>query len=124
MNTTPRTTTTTHAVSGVPTTDEPCPRCGDVAGVRWRASNPGSDELHCAQCGHDWTIAIEEPIVADDALGTPRPDTLTARAALDAIAQLLRDPRWGLAMLEDIGELVTRTGRDLTGDGSTTWHRH
>lgn len=32
-------------------------------------------------------------------------------AAMDEIAELLRDPQWGVGMLEDIREIVERTGR-------------
>lgn len=46
--------------------------------------------------------------------------------ALDAIAQMLRDPQWASGMCEDIADLVRRTGRSITnlpGDPST-WDRH
>ena len=46
--------------------------------------------------------------------------------ALDRIAHILRDPEWGVGMLEDIGEIVTGTGRsidNLPGD-VPTWDRH
>jgi hypothetical protein len=48
----------------------------------------------------------------------------TDGAALDAIAHILRDPEWGVGMLEDIVEIVARTGRDIEGDGTSTWDRH
>ena len=120
------TRTTNHPTGSAPasTLGEACPWCGEVVGVHCRESGPGSDTLHCAECGHEWTIAIAEPAVAGGVHSGPRPDTLTDRAALDAIAHLLRDPRWGVAMLEDIAELVARTGRDLSGDGAATWARH
>jgi hypothetical protein len=47
-------------------------------------------------------------------------------SALDRIARILRDPEWGVGMLEDIGEIVTGTGRsiaNLPGD-EPTWGRH
>lgn len=45
--------------------------------------------------------------------------------ALDEIALMLRDPDWGPGMLEDIAELVTATGRDLSNpDETPTWDRH
>lgn len=44
--------------------------------------------------------------------------------ALDRIAYMLRDPDWGVGMLEDIAELVVATGRDVEGDGEPTWDRH
>ena len=45
-------------------------------------------------------------------------------AALDAIADMLRDPDWGVGMLEDIGDIVRASGRDIEGDGRPTWDRH
>jgi hypothetical protein len=48
----------------------------------------------------------------------------TDAAALDHIATILRDPEWGLGMLEDIADLVTETGRDVAGNGESTWDRH
>lgn len=47
-------------------------------------------------------------------------------AALDRIQHMLRDPEWGVGMLEDIAEIVTGTGREvknLPGD-PPTWGRH
>ena len=38
-------------------------------------------------------------------------DTITDAEALDAIAHMLRDPEWGMGMLEDIDQWVTATGR-------------
>ena len=45
---------------------------------------------------------------------------------LDQIAEMLRDPEWGVGMLEDIRELVNRTGRTCENypDGRPTWGRH
>jgi hypothetical protein len=37
------------------------------------------------------------------------------RHTLDAIAHMLRDPEWGVGMLEDIADLVSRTGRSIQG---------
>lgn len=49
----------------------------------------------------------------------------TDAKALDAIARILRDPEWGVGMLEDIADLVRETGRDVEGDHVTpTWDRH
>jgi hypothetical protein len=48
------------------------------------------------------------------------------KTALDAIQHMLRDPEWGVGMLEDIADLVRATGRDvenLPGD-VPTWDRH
>ena len=45
--------------------------------------------------------------------------------ALNQIANMLRDPDWGVGMLEDIAELVKRTGRSLDNpDDTPTWDRH
>lgn len=46
--------------------------------------------------------------------------------ALDAIREMLRDPEWGVGMLEDIAELVKATGRDVANypDNRPTWARH
>jgi hypothetical protein len=51
---------------------------------------------------------------------------LSDAAALNGIAEMLRDPDWGAGMLEDIGELVTATGRSIEDypDGRPTWDRH
>jgi hypothetical protein len=40
---------------------------------------------------------------------------ITDAAALDALADMLRDPEWGVGMLEDIAELVSGTGRSIQG---------
>lgn len=50
--------------------------------------------------------------------------TLSDDAALETIAQWLRDPEWSSAMLEDIAQVVDMTGRDTEGDGTPTWSRH
>lgn len=56
---------------------------------------------------------------------TSRSTPLSDSDALDRIAQWLRDPDWGVGMLEDIAEVVARTGRDLSNDsGEPTWERH
>jgi hypothetical protein len=48
------------------------------------------------------------------------------KTALDQIQEMLRDPEWGVGMLEDIAEIVNRTGRDTEDypDGRSTWGRH
>ncbi len=60
------------------------------------------------------------------ALSQPRQRTAAATdaAALDAIARMLRDPEWGVGMLEDIADIVSRTDRDIAGNGEPTWDRH
>lgn len=55
---------------------------------------------------------------------------MTDDAALDRIAYMLRDPDWGVGMLEDIAQIVSETGRDLNeeydddGEVMRTWDRH
>jgi hypothetical protein len=58
---------------------------------------------------------------------------MTDDAALDLIAHWLRDPDWGVGMLEDIAEVVATTGRtvapitdpaDSDSPGRATWPRH
>jgi hypothetical protein len=45
--------------------------------------------------------------------------------ALDAIAHILRDPEWGVGMLEDIAAIVGDTERSLDNpSGEPTWMRH
>lgn len=53
------------------------------------------------------------------------PRTLDDGRALTIIAEILRDPDWGVGMLEDIAVLVAKTGRDLSNpDDEPTWDRH
>jgi hypothetical protein len=40
---------------------------------------------------------------------------ITDANALEAIAEMLRDPEWGVGMLEDIADLVSDTGRSIQG---------
>jgi hypothetical protein len=71
----------------------------------------------------------KQRVVTEDA---PLPDTskrcvipVADQAALDVIADILRDPEWAVGMLEDIAEIVTTTGRNLENpSGSSTWERH
>lgn len=46
--------------------------------------------------------------------------------ALNRIQEILRDPDWGVGMLEDIAEIVGTTGRVCEDypDGRSTWLRH
>lgn len=39
---------------------EQCHRCAMGQG-QWQESAPGYDTLYCTTCGHEWTIAIDEP---------------------------------------------------------------
>ena len=52
---------------------------------------------------------------------------------LDQIQWMLRDPEWGVGMLEDIADLLRRNGRsvenlpdpaDPHAEGLATWARH
>jgi hypothetical protein len=44
---------------------------------------------------------------------------------LDMIATILADPEWGVGMLEDIADLVMRTGRSMVNPAEiSTWDRH
>lgn len=47
-------------------------------------------------------------------------------AALDRIAEILRDPQWGTGMLEDIAEIVSSAGRITENypGNRPTWGRH
>jgi hypothetical protein len=63
----------------------------------------------------------------NEANGLPRVlETALADArALDAIAHMLRDPDWGVGMLEDIAAIVSDTGRSLDNPTEEpTWDRH
>ncbi len=80
------------------------------------------------------TIAVEDPKqrrarYVERYVSEIKPAPMTAaldRKALDEIAEMLRDPQWGVGMLEDIGEIVTGTGRSIDDypDGRSTWGRH
>jgi hypothetical protein len=56
----------------------------------------------------------------------PEGPLLTDADALDRIAEWLRDPDWGVGMLEDIAQTVELTGRDVESypDQRSTWDRH
>ena len=47
---------------------------------------------------------------------------LTDAAALDAIADMLRDPEWGVGMLEDAADIALRTGRSIQGTCGSCGH--
>lgn len=56
-----------------------------------------------------------------------RMQTISAdTAALDRIAHMLRDPEWGVGMLEDIAGIVARTGRSIESlpGNERTWEVH
>jgi hypothetical protein len=71
----------------------------------------------------------EHPAEADDTLTgrviTP-PKPLSDAAALNLIQEWLRDPEWGVGMLEDIACVVKQTGRTTENypDDRPTWNRH
>ena len=74
-------------------------------------------------------LAAADYLAADPAAAPPPPvytgsGTLTDSQAVELIAHWLRDPDWGVGMLEDIAEVITATGRDLSGNGQPTWGRH
>lgn len=53
------------------------------------------------------------------------PPQLTDAQAVDTVAEMLRDPDWGVGMLEDIADVCTRAGRDLSNPNEEpTWDRH
>jgi hypothetical protein len=78
-------------------------------------------EGRCSQCpdGHDPESASRPPTLAGyycthGCNGENQPAGGDAdRKALNEIAEMLRDPRWGLGMLEDIAEILARTGRSV-----------
>lgn len=80
---------------------------------------------------------ICEPPITIDELATAFPDRAvepdlddrpksTDENALDQIAACLRTPEWFVSMLEDIAEIVQRTGRDLADEPDPTqwWTKH
>lgn len=68
------------------------------------------------------TAAVVEGVLRE---GFGDAQALSDLQALDLIAYMLRDPDWGVGMLEDIAELVTRTGRSLENPtDEATWFRH
>ena len=115
--------------------------CGHAATGRADAL-PGISTLPCAACGQPVLMirpaeAAESAAEALRAPATPdshrEPERAAAAlsaardaAALDRIQEILRDPEWGSAMLEDIGEIVAGTGRPAENypDDRPTWGRH
>lgn len=88
-----------------------------------REGTGNSEGGACGACGAE---AGEE--CRPMCIGMPGDDEYDERdtRALDLIAEMLRDPRWGVGMLEDIAELVERTGRTTANydDERSTWGRH
>jgi hypothetical protein len=110
--------------------DEPdCAHCGypvrhgSGAAVTCDACGPFCCEdhhrRHPAYTSHDLGTAPAVPAAP--------PERATRDAsALDRIAGILRDPEWGVGMLEDIGEIVTGTGRSIASlpGNEPAWGRH
>lgn len=84
---------------------------------------PAGHAARAAQIpGIQVTAAPDLAAVLHTVSGQQLPDA----AALDRIAEILRDPEWAPGMLEDIAGLITHTGRNIEnhpGD-SQTWARH
>jgi len=90
----------------------------DSAAAQFLIDNPAEDRADSE--GYDHSRAKE------DTRNAYLASLLTDAQALDEIAHILRDPDWGVGMLEDFAELVQRAGRDtanLPGD-EPTWGRH
>lgn len=70
-------------------------------------------------------IARPEAPMAGWGITLVRADDADAKA-LDEIQEMLRDPRWGVGMLEDIRDIIERTGRSCKNysDDRPTWGRH
>ena len=47
---------------------------------------------------------------------------MTDAVALDVIAHMLRDPEWGVGMLEDIADITSATGRSIQGTCGVCGH--
>ena len=57
--------------------------------------------------------------------GVPPESARQDAVALDRIAGILRDPEWGVGMLEDIAEAVVSSGRSLENPtAASSWTRH
>lgn len=77
--------------------------------------------------GHDLMPGVNLlvlPFPAADSAGDR--SELGDTAAIEVIAEWLRDPEWGAGMLEDIADTIRRTGRSVEDypDGRATWPRH
>lgn len=94
------------------------------------------NDLYCRGCD---LVLTEQDLIPHRAIPDPdwTPATRPKRAlgdgpALDQIQHMLRDPEWGVGMLEDIRDIAERTGRscedlpdpDDPGEKLATWGRH
>lgn len=73
---------------------------------------------------------LEDPVsgwdgIIGDAKVNQAPNALELQV-LDSIQEMLRDPDWGVGMLEDIAEMIQLTGRSTENypDDRSTWARH
>ena len=123
-----------------------CPQGPDVGDTGLPDGPPMFSGCYCeCGCGHDPddpplpVSRILAPLptytLAElrDGTGFNRGQRFTAaepaerdRGALEAIAEMLRDPEWAVGMLEDIAEHIRATGRSVDNypDGRSTWIRH
>lgn len=95
-------------------------------------------EGRCGSCpdGHDSEASDRPPTLGEyycehgcRGVTEPKqkpPDRNEDCLTLDQIQEILRDPDWAVGMLEDIGDLVGRTGRTIEDypDHRYTWGRH
>ena len=119
---------------------------GDGDGYRWLFYTDGTGEPLLASWhesmghlgdGYDGTGAeaalavLREAVeagnrLAGQAAALPPAQQQADRAALDRIQHMLRDPEWGVGMLEDIADIIRGTGREVENlpDDEPTWDRH
>jgi hypothetical protein len=80
----------------------------------------------CTSCGKPTTagLGVNADPTCPDCFSEYQADA--DKDALDQIQHILRDPQWGAGMLEDIAEILQRTGRstDNLPDDEPTWDRH
>lgn len=92
-------------------------RCGSCPDGHDSEASDRSPTLGIYYCEHGCR-GVDQP--------NAKPDRNEDCLTLDKIQEILRDPDWGVGMLEDIGDLVGRTGRSIEDypDGRSTWERH
>jgi len=92
------------------------PSSEDQENLTWLADD--ADRLLAGEAQPDLSALSD----AERRWVTPASDAFV----LDEIAEMLRDPEWGVGMLEDIRDLVNRTGRTCENypDDRSTWGRH
>lgn len=80
--------------------------CRREAARRFELAN--TIESHCADFGSEETQQLKD------------------HDALQNIQEMLRDPNWAVGMLEDIAEILARTGRETDNydDEHSTWAQH